>query len=499
MRTGNQYLAAIDDGRCTYFRGRRIARIADDPTLRALSMNTAAEHDRFYSPVPGATNPLLLAPRSREELRERASVIVTIEETLIATYLALMSMNSVASKLPPEYGERTRAYVQDATARDIRIAQCISDAKGNRSLSPLAQPDPDAYLRVVARRPDGIVLRGCKIHISGASLSDELLVMPTKGMKPGEEDYAVACAVPVATPGVIVLNATTYPQDQVPGDHPVSTKSALAEGFVIFDDVFVPHERVFLDGQVECSAAMVHSLGPWVRLNGVARYVRQADQLVGLAHLIAEANGLERAHHIREKIDEMIIHATLLRAGMEGAIANAVESDEGFYFPDELFTNVVKYQGAAELNRMFRHLQDIAGGSIVTAPSSADLANEDTGDLVRKYMQGSDKVSGELRLRLFIAIRDFTADSYGGWNGVMNLFSGGSLFAQRLVARKYYDMDRARREALQLSGLTKDTERDDTDGTAQDAGPSGSNAVDGSRRLEPVGPADFLAEPPRPG
>ena len=165
MRTGEQYLAALDDGRCTYFRGRRIARISDDSTLHAMAMNTAAEHDRFYSPEPGATNPLLDAPRSREELRERASVVVTIEETLIATYLALMSMNSAAPKLPPEYAKRARAYVQDATTRDIRIAQCISDVKGNRSLAPLAQPDPDAYLRVVDRRPDGIVLRGAKIHI----------------------------------------------------------------------------------------------------------------------------------------------------------------------------------------------------------------------------------------------------------------------------------------------------------------------------------------------
>ncbi|ODU04515.1 MAG: 4-hydroxyphenylacetate 3-hydroxylase [Pseudonocardia sp. SCN 72-86] len=453
MRTGADYLAAIDDGRLTYFRGKRIHRIQDDPTLLALAHNTAREYDRFHSPEPGAINPLLVAPRSPAELRERATVVVTIEETLLATYLALMSMKSAAARLPEPFAERARAYVDDAVARDIRIAQCISDSKGNRSLPPLAQPDPDAYLRVVERRPDGLVLRGAKIHISGASLCDDLLVMPTKAMKPGEEDYAVACAVPVSAPGVVVVNATTYPEGGDPEDHPVSTRSALTEGFVIFDDVFVPHEMVFLDGQVEYASTIVHSLGPWVRLNGVSRYVRQADELVGLAQLITEANGLERASHVREKIDEMIIHATLLRAGMEAAIAHAVESPEGFYFPDELFTNATKYLGAAELNRMVRHLHDIAGGAIVTAPSVADLSNEDTGELLRKYMQGSEKVSGEQRLRLFAAIRDLTASGFGGWNSVMNLFSGGSLFAQRLVARKHYDMGRARQAALELAGL----------------------------------------------
>jgi len=157
--------------------------------------------------------------------------------------------------------------------------------------------------------------------------------------------------------------------------------------------------------------------------------------------------------HIREKIDEMAIHATLLRAGMEAALAHAKATPEGFYFPDELFTNAAKYQGAAEFGRMVRNLHDIAGGSVLTAPSIADLENPDTRAFVEKYMGTGTNVSAEDRLRLFHAIRDLTADAFGGWHLVTNLQSGGGLFAQRIVTRRHYDMARAISYAREAAGL----------------------------------------------
>ncbi len=140
------------------------------------------------------------------------------------------------------------------------------------------------------------------------------MVMPTKTMKPGEEDYAIACAIPVNAPGVHITNTTYHPTGRDARDFPVSSKSSVPDSMCIFDDVFVPNEHVFLDGQVEHAAVFAHSLGLWERLGGTAFMVEQADELVGLAQLIAEANGTHRISHVREKIDEMIIHATLLRA-----------------------------------------------------------------------------------------------------------------------------------------------------------------------------------------
>ena len=142
-----------------------------------------------------------------------------------------------------------------------------------------------------------------------------------------------------------------------------------------------------------------------------------------------------------------------MRAGLEAALSNAHVTPEGYYYPDELFTNAAKYQGAAQFHLMVRHLHDIAGGAVLTAPSLGDLENPETGPYVDKYMRTMDGVSAEDRMRLFHAIRDLTADAYGGWHLVTNLQSGGGLFAQRIVARKHYDMQRAKDLAREAAGL----------------------------------------------
>jgi 4-hydroxybutyryl-CoA dehydratase/vinylacetyl-CoA-Delta-isomerase len=181
---------------------------------------------------------------------------------------------------------------------------------------------------------------------------------------------------------------------------------------------------------------------------------RNAELLVGLAHLIADANGLLGVAHIKDKLAEMIIHATMLRAGLEAALHNATVTKQGFVHPDELFTNAAKYQGAANYSLMVRHLHDIAGGSLLTAPTIGDLENPRTGALVRKYMQGRPGVSAENRLRLFHAIRDHTADAYGGWHAATNVLSGGGLYAQRILVGNHFDMESARQQALATAGIT---------------------------------------------
>ncbi|TDC44791.1 4-hydroxyphenylacetate 3-hydroxylase [Actinomadura sp. KC345] len=457
MLTGRQYKDSLKDGRRVYFEGRLIEDLESEPALAAPLQAIADGYDKYYSAEPGAVNPVTLAPRSQQELRDRIPVITEMDLLLNVTYQSLMTLLVAAGRLEdgaPEFVPRIKAYVEDARLRDIRITECITDAKGNRSLAPAKQDDPDAYVRVVERRQDGVVIRGAKLHISAAAFGHDLMVMPTKSMKPGEEDYSIACAVPVNAPGVHITNTTYHPRGGDMRDYPVSAKESIPDSMVIFDDVFVPHERVFLDGQTEHAAVFAHSLGLWERLGGVSFMVIQADELVGLAHLIAESNGTSRVSHVREKIDEMMIHATLLRAGLEAALTNAHATPDGFYYPDDMYTNVTKYQGAANFSTMVRHLHDIAGGAVVTAPSMSDFDNPELRPLLEKYMGTGPGVPGEYRTKLFHAIRDTTADSYGGWHHVTNLQSGGGLFAQRLVTRKNYDIERARALGLKAAGLS---------------------------------------------
>ncbi|MFS2291154.1 MAG: 4-hydroxyphenylacetate 3-hydroxylase [Actinomadura sp.] len=457
--TGAEYKESLKDGRKVFFQGRQIDDLESEPVFAAPVNAVAEGYDKFYSSAPGATNPLMSPPRSRDELRDRIPMVTDYDLALNVTYQSLMTLLVAGARIAdnaPEYVPRINAYFEDALRRDIRIVECITDAKGDRSLPPSRQDDPDAYVRVVERRPDGVVIRGAKLHISAAPVAHEMMVMPTKKMRPGEEDYAIACAVPVNAPGVYITNTTFHPMGGDERDYPVSSRLSMPDSMCIFDDVFVPEERIFLNGETEHAAVFAHSLGLWERLGGTSAMVTQADELVGLAQLIAEANGTAKISHIREKIDEMIIHATLLRAALEAAITHAHTTPEGYYYPDDMYTNVAKYQGAAQFGRMVRNLHDIAGGAVVTAPSMADFDNPRLRPFMEKYMSTGDDVPGDYRTKLFHAIRDTTADAYGGWHLVTNLQSGGGLFAQRLVTRKHYDMDRAKALARKAAGLSSD-------------------------------------------
>lgn len=457
MKTGMEYRQSLRDGRETFFEGVQVEDLESVPALAVAVDQVADGYDKYYSSAPGARNPLIEAPRSPDQMRERIPLLHEVDLVLNVTYQSLMTLLTAAPKLEkaaPDCYERIQQYVEQAAADDIRITECITDAKGNRSLPPSKQPDPDHYVRVVRRTSDGLVIRGAKLHISGASFGHDLMVMPTKNMKSGEEDYAVTCAVPVNSPGVRIVNVTYHPRGEDIRHFPISSQHSMPDGFVILDDVFVPYERVFLDGQGQFAAVFAHALGLWERLGGMSAMVRQADEMVGLATLVAEANGLLGVSHIREKIDEMAIHATMLRAGLEAALTHAHTTPEGYCFPDELFTNAAKYTGAANFNLMVRHLHDIAGGAVITMPTIGDLENRKVGDHLRKYISTGPDVDAEYRMKLFHAIRDMTADSYGGWHLVTSIQAGGGLYAQRLVTRKHYDFDRARALAAEVAGVS---------------------------------------------
>lgn len=454
MMKGEEYKKSLDDGRATYFEGERIEDLAGHPLLGQTVDVVGQSYDRFYKPEEGAISDYMKVPGSAEELR--ASIEKHVDLLTHVTYASIMTLLTAADQIGdvrPEGVKRIKEYVDYVQKNDLRITQCITDAKGDRSKHPGDQEDPDAYVRVVKRHADGVTIRGAKLHISAASFGHELMVIPTKAMKPDEVDYAIGCAVPVNAPGVKIVNTTYAPRHEDKRDFPFSGNYHMPEGFVIFDDVFVPNDRIFLDGETQYAAVFAHSLGLWERLGGLSAMANDADILVGLADLIAEANGLSKVSHIKQKISDLIIHATLIRACLEAAISNCRITADGAAFPDELYTNTGKFQGAANYNLMVRNLHDIAGGSTMTAPSMSDMDNPDTGELIRKYMGTRQSVDGLYRTKLFHAIKDLTADAYGGWKLVTNMQSGGGLYAQRIVTRGRYNMDNARAQALAAARL----------------------------------------------
>jgi 4-hydroxybutyryl-CoA dehydratase/vinylacetyl-CoA-Delta-isomerase len=265
----------------------------------------------------------------------------------------------------------------------------------------------------------------------------------------------------VNAPGVSIVDVANgeAPAGADARDFPLASQGAIGQGFVIFEDVFVPNERVFLDGETKFAATFAHSLGLWVRASSFIATCNGFDTMVGLAQLIAEANGLERVEHIKLKIAEMAINATLIRGALEASMMHAKPMEGGVLAPDEVYINAGKYQAAAQYGVMVRHLLDIAGGSAITAPSMRDLDNPEIGPLVRKYMGTKQSVDGAYRTQLFHAIHDYTTSASGGARYVGLLLSGGGLYAQAVVSRGRYNMARAKAMALDLVGMEPPGER----------------------------------------
>lgn len=455
--TGDDYRNSLHDGRRVYYDGSVVEDLGAHPRFASAVDVTAASYDRAADGQgsPGGPERELEYPRSEEDLRwqveEFAGREGSRDMTRLTTYSGLLGMQAAADRLEedlPVYAGRVREFVLECRALNRRCVPTITDSKADRRVGPGQQADPDQYLHVVDRREGGVVLRGAKLHIRGAAVVHELLVLPTKRMKPGEEEWAVACAVPVNSPGLRIVNVVPGGPAEAAVYYPYSHDRTIPMGFVIFDDVFVPEERVFLCGETAHSATFVHSFGVWDRISNAGLMAADTDLYVGLAQLLAEANGVDRVHHVRDKIAELVLHATMVRAGVEAAIANATMTAEGFLIPSELYTNAAKHHASTNIHKMMMLIQDIAGGSLINAPLPGDLESEEIGTLVKKYMRGADWADGEYRARLLYGARDIVADTYAGHWQVAGLHGSGGPYAQRLVARRAYDMDTAKQRAL---------------------------------------------------
>ncbi|MBM4226181.1 MAG: 4-hydroxyphenylacetate 3-hydroxylase [Gammaproteobacteria bacterium] len=468
LMTAAHYRASLDDGRVIHWGGEKIAKPSthprfrvplevaardyayDDPTLRDLLVYETEENQ--------LANRIFQVPRTPEELSLRLALgkHMSIVGGVTGVYMALLQIREKVAAVNPLYGENIERVYRNARQHDLRAAEVITDAKGDRSKKAHEQLDPDLYLRIVERRPEGIVVRGAKLHITGAALVHELVVMPTKAMRAEEADYAVAFCIPVNTPGVRIINRSFAPADLNEFDYPASAHHSIPEGFVVFDDVLVPWDRVLLAGEYQLAGAFAAALGLWERTLGLVLAEREAEIMVGLADLVTEQQGKERDPHVQDALAELMCYAETIRMGLDHAVRHYESTASGMLHPNTLSINVTKYYYASHFHQMVGKLHDVAGGLTITLPEEADLRDPESGPYLRKYLAAKPGTDIEQRMRVYTLIRDLTADAYGGWNLVTALQAGGGLKAQRIMMARTYDMPRARRSALAAAGALKD-------------------------------------------
>jgi len=464
LKTPEQYVESLDDGRVTYWDGERIENITAHPRFRVPMTLTAKDYDykdpefgalRHYRDETGArAHSIYQIPKSEADLARRVELLrhTSIGTAVTGVYMALMSVKDQVAAVNPQCGENIERMYRYCRDNDLRAAEVITDPKGDRKRRAHEQDDPDLYVRIVDRRSDGIVVRGAKLHITAASLVHELVVMPTKGMRQDETDYAVSFSIPVNTKGISIINRSFAPPELNAFDYPASAHHSMPEGFVVFDDVFVPWDRVFLAGEVQLASKLAQSLGLWERTGGVIAAVEQSELFVGLAQLVTEMQGKESDAVAQASIAELITYAQMLQMSLDYACRHFETTPSGMVYPNTLAINAAKYYYAANYHQTVRYLHDLAGGLVMTLPLESDLRNPESGRYIRKYLHTKPNVEVETRMRVYNLIRDLTADAYGGWNFVVALQAGGGLSAQRFMMSRTYDIARAKERALKAAG-----------------------------------------------
>lgn len=464
LKTADEYRASLNDGRVVYWGGEKITDVTSHPRFR-VPIEVGATDYAYDDPE---RRDLLTYRTETGELAHRVYQVPTTEEELhtrlelgrqmsivggvTGVYMALLQIRDALAAVNPQYAENIENMYRYARDNDLRAAEVITDAKGDRSKKAHEQIDPDLYVRIVDRTAEGIIVRGAKLHITAAALVHELVVMPTKSMREAEADYAVAFSIPVATEGVKIINRSFAPADLNEFDYPASAHHSMPEGFVVFDDVLVPWDRVFLAGEWQLAGSFAAALGLWERTLGLAIAANEAEIMVGLADLVTSQQGKERDPHIQDVIAELICYSEQIRMGLDYAMRHYERTPSGMLHPDTLGINVTKYHYASNFHRMVGHLHDVAGGLVITLPEEADFRHPEAGAYLRKYLMARTDTDVEQRMRVFTLIRDMTADAFGGWNLVTALQAGGGLKAQRIMMARTFDMGRARNAALKAAG-----------------------------------------------
>lgn len=342
------------------------------------------------------------------------------------------------------YHARFRDYWRWVQQADLVVDGAMTDPKGDRSKRPVEQPDPDLFLRIKARRPDGIVISGAKLHQTGMLNSHEILIMPTLTMRPGEEPWAVCCAVPTNAKGIHYIYGRQTSDTRKLEAYKLDVGNPLYGGqevMTVFDDVFVPHERVFMDGEVDFSGILVERFASYHRQSYGGCKAGVGDVLIGATALIAKMNGVDRASHINDKIVEMIhLNETIYACGI-ACSATGEQTASGNFQVNLLLANVCKLNVTRFPYELARLATDVAGGLLGTMPSAADLAHPQTGKYIRKYLAANPEYETVDRMKVLRLIENLVAGAGAVGYLIESMHGAGPPTAQRIMIRRQAQID----------------------------------------------------------
>ncbi|MBW1887549.1 MAG: hypothetical protein JRI52_04260 [Deltaproteobacteria bacterium] len=478
IRTVDQYLESLRDDRVIYCFGERVKDVTSHPVLKRVvefgAMDYVLTNDPKRRDLYITKNEegeevhfLWTPPRTSEDLlRKREAYIEGIRYG--AGGLHSMGVDALAASrvlagrmdkaLDTNYTERVEAYRKYLQTTDIGITGAQTDVKGDRSLHPSQQVQhKDYYVRVVDKQKDGIVVRGAKYHISCAAAANEAIVLPCRTHGEQDADYAVVFATPLNAKGITLIAAD--PEIRGPSteetlwDFPVGSKLGVGDGecMIVFDDVFVPWERVFMCGEWQFSRDIAILFGTFHRLFACCRMVPMMEIMTGLGALMAEYNGLEKYAHVRTKLSWLVQVTEAFKVmSLAACMFPELESDSELANPNGMYTNIAKYMYAENFHQFTKFLQDITGGIAADPVSYRDWINPELRPHLEKYLSGKAGIPTEDRLRAIRLVTDMT----GGRHDTHQIHAEGSLQAQQMMFFREADWEMYKAFAKREAGIS---------------------------------------------
>ena len=481
MMTGQQYEESLRKLNLkVYMFGRRVENVVDDPIIRpsmnAVKLTYELAHMPEHEDLMVATSHLS-GKRINRFTHIHQSLTDLVKKSKMGRLLgsltgccfqrcvgmdALNALSIVTYDMDQKYGTeyyqrflKYLAYVQES---DLTCDGAMTDPKGDRSLPPHQQADPDLFVHIVEEQKEGIVVRGAKAHQTGAVNSQEIIVMPTIAMRPGDENYAVSFALPADAEGITYIMGRQSCDTRKLEEGTIDRGNVHFgghEALVVFDDVFVPWERVFMCREIDFAGRLVEQFASYHRQSYACK-VGVGDVLIGAAQCMADFNGAQKASHVKDKIIEMNHLNETLYCGCIACASEGHAEPSGTYAVNTLLANVHKQNVTRFPYQIARIAQDIAGGLMVTLPSEADYRSAEIGPYMEKYYRGVSGVPTEHRMRMLRLVENLTLGTAAVGYLTESMHGAGSPQAQRIMIARQVNMAGKIQSAKKLCGIDED-------------------------------------------
>lgn len=480
LMTGAEYIESLRKLKTkVYVLGERVENFVDHPIVRPSINSVAmtydlAQQDEYKdlmtakSNLTGETvNRFCHLHQSTDDLVKKVKMQRLVGQKTATCFQRCVGMdafNAVYSTTfeidkahGTHYHENFVKYLKFVQENDLTVDGAMTDPKGDRGLSPSKQEDPDLFLHIVERREDGIVVRGAKAHQTGSINSHEHLIMPTIAMKEEDKAYAVSFAIPTDAEGLLMIlgrQSCDTRKLEENADVDLGNKNfGGQEALVVFDDVFVPNDRIFLCEEYEFAGMLVERFAGYHRQSYGGCKVGVGDVLIGAAAVAADYNGVPKASHLKDKLIEMIhLNETLYCCGI-ACSAEGKKTEAGNYEIDLLLANVCKQNVTRFPYEICRLAEDIAGGLMVTMPSSKDFNSPEVGDICKKYFKGVASVPTEDRMRILRLIENMCLGASAVGYRTESMHGAGSPQAQRIMISRQGNLEAKKKLAKTIAGI----------------------------------------------